>query len=452
MIIHLRCVTLGCAVLLLASAPVTATANQKNYVLLISIDGFPARQFSDTKLKIPTLRRLARAGRTAAAKTIFPSMTWPAHASLITGTWPRRHGVVGNRFYDRAKRRLRSSWQVPRRELIRTPTLFDAATNAGIKSASILWPCTRDDPSISWNIPEVYGQRNFASWSSPGFLDALQKEGIPSDKLGVFGAREMFLLDAFARDSAVHVLTTHKPQLLAVHFVGADTVGHLFGSPSAPVSWTLEIIDGFVANLIAAYKQAGILGRTTVFIVSDHGFLEVTHKFDADKLLHQQGLIPTLGRLSKAPVITVSNGQALHVYLLDKSKRADHEQIVRRAFKPYQQKFIERIYSPRQFRQLGLPLPGRDGRVGDLIVLARPNVVFRRIRGGKRIVARSGLRSMHGYLPSHKDNLALFIASGFGVIAKAKPGRIDNVDVAPTIARLLGLKLPTADGRPIALR
>jgi hypothetical protein len=47
---------------------------------------------------------------------------------------------------------------------------------------------------------------------------------------------------------------------------------------------------------------------------------------------------------------------------------------------------------------------------------------------------------------------AIFIASGYGVRGGAKLGKVPNLDVAPTLAQLLGVKLPTAKGKPIPLQ
>jgi arylsulfatase A-like enzyme len=47
---------------------------------------------------------------------------------------------------------------------------------------------------------------------------------------------------------------------------------------------------------------------------------------------------------------------------------------------------------------------------------------------------------------------AIFIANGYGVRAGVRLEKIANVDVAPTVAELLGVSLPAALGRPIPLQ
>ncbi|HVW36004.1 MAG TPA: hypothetical protein VHB99_01825, partial [Pirellulales bacterium] len=53
----------------------------------------------------------------------------------------------------------------------------------------------------------------------------------------------------------------------------------------------------------------------------------------------------------------------------------------------------------------------------------------------------------HGYIATNPKMNAVFVASGAGIKPGAKLGMIENIDLAPTIAHLLGQKLPAADGR-----
>jgi predicted AlkP superfamily pyrophosphatase or phosphodiesterase len=76
-------------------------------VTLISIDGFSAALAADASLRLPALRGLAARGVTAAGlRPAFPSVTWPCHTTLITGTAPARHGILGNEVLDRASGRV----------------------------------------------------------------------------------------------------------------------------------------------------------------------------------------------------------------------------------------------------------------------------------------------------------------------------------------------------------
>jgi predicted AlkP superfamily pyrophosphatase or phosphodiesterase len=56
----------------------------------------------------------------------------------------------------------------------------------------------------------------------------------------------------------------------------------------------------------------------------------------------------------------------------------------------------------------------------------------------------------HGFSPSHPEMRGIFIAWGRGIKPGSKLGLVHNTQVAPTIARLLNLEMPTAQGQPLA--
>ena len=53
----------------------------------------------------------------------------------------------------------------------------------------------------------------------------------------------------------------------------------------------------------------------------------------------------------------------------------------------------------------------------------------------------------HGYFPDHPSMRAMLVMSGAGIAKGRQLGQVKNVDIAPTLARLLGVSLPTASGR-----
>ena len=55
----------------------------------------------------------------------------------------------------------------------------------------------------------------------------------------------------------------------------------------------------------------------------------------------------------------------------------------------------------------------------------------------------------HGYFPELREMESSFFIAGPGIAAGRALGRIDMRDIAPTLANLLGVKLPTAEGRDV---
>ena len=68
-------------------------------VLLVMLDGVRHDFFKFTKMT--NLVHLSLRGvRADRLKPVYPSLTWPAMTSLVTGVYPETHGVVYNIFYD----------------------------------------------------------------------------------------------------------------------------------------------------------------------------------------------------------------------------------------------------------------------------------------------------------------------------------------------------------------
>src|SRR5262249_42840375 len=70
---------------------------EEPHVVLITIDGFPATMFSDAKIPLPHLRKLAAEGVAAQGLRVSnPTLTWPNHTTLVTGVRAARHSVLYN--------------------------------------------------------------------------------------------------------------------------------------------------------------------------------------------------------------------------------------------------------------------------------------------------------------------------------------------------------------------
>ncbi len=81
---------------------------------------------------------------------------------------------------------------------------------------------------------------------------------------------------------------------------------------------------------------------------------------------------------------------------------------------------------------------------------AKCDYAFSEASGGDRVVIKqSKLTGTHGYLPDQPDMLSMCIISGPGLKAGTKLGKIRAIDIAPTVARILGIELPAAEGKPI---
>src|SRR5262245_26727028 len=141
-IVILLCLLVGIVESALGQEP-----DSDRHVVIISVDGFAAYLLDDPKAPIPNIRQLARDGAVVAGgmKVSNPSVTWPNHTSLVTGVRPDKHGVLVNGIFVRrgAGIPVTIDPRKDKQDLVRVPTLFDAAKAAGLTTAEINWPCTR---------------------------------------------------------------------------------------------------------------------------------------------------------------------------------------------------------------------------------------------------------------------------------------------------------------------
>ena len=61
----------------------------------------------------------------------------------------------------------------------------------------------------------------------------------------------------------------------------------------------------------------------------------------------------------------------------------------------------------------------------------------------------SNVKGTHGYFPTHPEMRATFILSGPSIAKRGSLGEVDMRDIAPTLAKVMKVSLPQADGKPL---
>jgi predicted AlkP superfamily pyrophosphatase or phosphodiesterase len=429
--------------------PAQGGAPPAAHVVLISIDGFAAFHLDNPSIDLPNIRALAAAGVRARSESVFPSMTHPAHTTLITGVTPRGHGVVNNRVVDRRTGQRFHITNLPRRESIRTRTIFDAVHERGLRTAAFFWPETRDDAAIDDNFAEVFDERDMADSRAvaPELLARLRADGVPVDTFFSMyddpftqGAADIALTRA-----AVVTLKTRRPALLALHLLVADKVQHEVGADHYLTRAALTTADRCVGLLRQAVADAGIAARTTFVIAADHGFVTVNDDLNLGPVLDEPALD---GR-----VRWLADGWHVWGERLPAFEPARHAAMLDRVLaRVARTSGVARIVRAGEFAALGYPeyadnpyVPGHDLIVADI---GTHVVLDARSPAGRR--PRDRAYHGHGYLPGHPSMAAALVWSGAGIAAGRTIEGVRNVDVAPTIAHLLGVSLPSATGRVLS--
>jgi predicted AlkP superfamily pyrophosphatase or phosphodiesterase len=240
--------------------------------------------------------------------------------------------------------------------------------------------------------------------------------------------------------AACYLIRRHQPNLVVLHLLLTDTVHHQYGPQSTAGFSAMAVVDYELNDVLNALSDAGIRDKTTVFVTSDHGFERFTKLLQPNVLLRRESIAPT-------QVQIFTEGGCAFVYLNDPSTAAGWNDRIIAMFKS--QEGVADVIRPNGFAAMGLPAPGKNHRMANLLLTAREGYSFGPGNFGEYVMntSRSYAVGGHGYLNTDPRMTAIFVASGRGIKPGAKLGMIDNTSVAPTAARLLGQTIPGADGR-----
>jgi predicted AlkP superfamily pyrophosphatase or phosphodiesterase len=407
-------------------------------VVVISIDGFAAFYWDDPRARLPRLRRLAERGAIATSmEAVFPTTTWPTHVSMVTGVRPRTHGVVANHILNRETRTPEDLTGDPiydAPDLLRAPTVYDVAHRAGLRTAAVDWPATRNATTLDFNLPFFKDQRVFETQTARAVWEELSALGYPMHRQGEWALLpKRFHKDEMVGRVAAHVTHRHEPALLLLHFLCVDSFQHLYGPRSPEAYWALEYVDGLIGSFLDSLPASG-LDEVAVFVVSDHGFL------DAHREIRPNVRLRKLGAQREARFVMNHGAGAL--YRLD----ADSGAVDQLAREIATMEGVSGMWPANEYEALGLPAPADHHQVADVMFEAAPGYSYGDAAEGPDEHGAPKYLGTHGQRPIYADNAAFFLAVGAGIRRGVPLGQIRSRDVAPTIAATLNLRMDAVEG------
>jgi predicted AlkP superfamily pyrophosphatase or phosphodiesterase len=433
-------------------------------VLMISIDGMKPEYITQADahgLKVPYLRSLMRDGTYADGVTgVWPTITYPSHTTMVTGVPPAEHGILSNAQFD-PDRALDGAWYwyAP---MIRVPTLWQAAHSAGLRTASVGWPVTVDAPSIDFLIPEDWRggspgstmgltDRYFiAALSRPdGLLDEMQQRIGPYMK----GNETTLEGDEIKTRFSIDILRAHKPTFMTIHLSSLDETEHETGPFSPDSNKTIEAIDGMVARLSAAAREAD--PSTVILIVSDHGFVQITHHINLRIPFLKSGLIkmsddpnPDDRSIESWRAMPWFSGGMAAIMLHDPNDKEAAQQagtlLHKLAADP--SNGIASILDREEIRKRG-GFPDAA-----YVVVFKSGYYAGNEETGDLVTPISGSKGSHGFSPEFPEMHSSFFLAGPGIAHNRDLGQIDMLQIAPTVAAILKVPMPSAKATPLHIQ
>ncbi len=220
-------------------------------LVLVSFDGFrwdyPDRGVS------PNLAALAARGvRAEGLVPSFPTKTFPNHYTIVTGLVPDHHGIVANAMWDPD---FDGHFSMSNRDAVQDgrwwggEPVWVTAERQGMPTAPLFWP---------GNEAEING-------ISPSHW-------LPFDGAMANADRVQWVLDLLdgPRDE--------RPTFLTLYFDETDIVGHNHGPDSEEILGAIATVDSALGLLVTGLDDRGMLDRTNIVVVSDHGMIPTSQE------------------------------------------------------------------------------------------------------------------------------------------------------------------------------
>lgn len=419
-----------------------------DHLIVISFDCLSALDYSKLK-DLPHFKELLSTGSLCKnVESIYPTVTYPCHTTIVTGNFPNRHGIINNTFIQPG--RLSPDWYWHRRH-VKGTTLYDEAKKAGMKTAALLWPVTAK-AEIDYNMPEIFANR---PWHNQILVSLFN--GTPLYQLEMnrrFGHIRKGLnqpeLDDFVLESTVATIKDKKPELLLVHFTDLDTQRHYHGFSSQEADAAIRRHDDRLGRIISALKETGIFHKSTVIALGDHSALDETKAIQLNSLFKKKGFISLdpKGKVIDWKAYCKGCDGSAYVYIRDPSINDEVKHLLYELHRS-RSNGIQQIYTGEEAGAMGadpscafmleaeLGYYFKDVLEGDLIHTITPEDVKE-----KRYTWGS-----HGYSPKKENYHTIFMAWGKGIVPHKELPGMHLVDEGPTFARLLGLDLGRTDGK-----
>jgi predicted AlkP superfamily pyrophosphatase or phosphodiesterase len=414
----------------------TTHAQRAKHVVLISIDGFRPEFYLDKKWPAPNLQRMMSKGAYATeVNSVFPSVTYPSHTTIITGASPARHGI----YYNSPINAKKGQWYWEE-SYIRTSTLWDAIRDKGLTSGSVMWPVTVGAP-IDYNFPVKRADDDQSAnqlevtlpFVSPANLmeDFQKQEG----KLNSEDFNTSNSIDVTIARLGSYIITRHKPDFVALHFITADHQQHSYGRNAPEVKQAVALIDSMIGKITAAVEAAGLKDKTDYIITGDHGFVDASKTFAPNVLLQQHQLFNT------APGLRfVASGGAAFLHAKDSNDQASGKKVI----DLLNNLTAEQKKSFRIIDRAALDSIGANPEVLLGLAMSKDYVATNNSKG--ELFSSKKLGGAHGYYPDFKEISTGFIAYGPDILQNKITKKKSIADMAPLISALLDLQFTSPDG------
>lgn len=427
---------------------------KNKHLIVISFDAVSSMDLEILK-EYPNFKYIMENGSTINnVESVYPSLTYPAHASIITGKYPCNHGVINNTKLEINEHKPDWYWY---RKYIKGETLYDLFRKNGLVTAGIFWPVSARS-SIKYNMPEIFPTKKYhnqllmSATSGNLFyqLDINKKFG--HIRKGISEPE----LDDFSTEAAIYTIKKYKPNMLLLHLIDTDTHRHYTGYGSDEVKASLKRQDIRLGKIILALKEAGIYDESVIVALGDHSQLDGENVIKLNELLKKNGLIEvnSANKIVSYKAIAKSCDGASYIYLKDKDDNDTKIKVenILNDFSKSNKGVIDFYGDGKKAKSLGADANCSfivEAHKGYYFIDEFHGEVIENIKKEEVGKRPHRVHATHGYYPKKENYGTFFIACGKGVKKGLSIDGGSLINHAPTMAALFGLKLEDVDGKVV---
>lgn len=418
---------------------------ERNKAVVISLDALTTNDLYLMAKRKYTKELLSSSSIVENIHIVFPSLTYPCHAAVVTGCYPDKSGIYHNEILSLNEEKNPWFWwgHYHKRE-----TILDIAKKAGLTTASIAWPTLAGETS-DYTIPEI--------WPIPSVKDIekMYRDSVSRKAWPIFEKNRHYLCDRtkpfydlFAASSAIDIIKEKKPDLTLIHLSQLDHVKHKRGSSPSVLEEAYDFLDEKIGEITTATKDTATFSNTTFFLLGDHGQMDVKRVFSINRVLRDMGYITEKdGRIESWRILCHPSSFSSLVFLNGISGEEAHS-----VFKKIQEEYpgtIERIMTGFEAKEL-YHLSGPFSLVLESVekTIFSPRLDLPVLMDRDEADRNNISYSTHGYAPE-RGIKPPFAACGKKAAAGRKIEWARLVDEAPTILSVFSLKAGDMDGKVI---
>ena len=280
---------------------------------------------------MPGLTRFAEKYGLQSYAPAFPAVTCTAQSSILTGTSPAEHGVVGNGWYDRENAEVRF-WKQSN-HIVRGEKLWEKLRREipGFTCAKLFWwynmHSTADFSITPRPLYPADGRKVFDVHTQPmGMRDELKNDLGPFPFQAFWGPAAGIGSSEWIAASAKWVEERHSPTLSLIYLPHLDYPLQKDGPLAVNIPEELRKIDRLTMDLIDFYETRGV----RILVLSEYGISSATRQIHLNRVFRERGWIQIKEELGletldcgASRVFAIADHQVAHVYVNDPALREE---------------------------------------------------------------------------------------------------------------------------------